>query len=80
MQFSRRLTTGFRCGELDHVVELAILRAGQERRDLLARVDEGGPGREPGIPHRDLPVRQVRNLDARAVGVAVLALLPGDVG
>src|SRR3984957_4460585 len=66
-------------GELDHVVELAVLGASQERGDLRARVDERGPGWEPGIPHRDLPVRQVRDLNACAVGVAVLALLPGDV-
>src|SRR6185312_13084692 len=65
-------------GELDHVVELAVLGAGQERGDLRPRVDERGAGREPGIAHRDLAVRQVRHLNARAVGVAVLALLPGD--
>ena len=67
-------------GELDHVVELAVLGASQERGDLRARVDKGGSSGEAGIAHRDLAVRQVRYLNARAVGVAVLALLPSDIG
>src|SRR5580698_10162988 len=65
--------------ELDHVVELAVLGAGQERGDLRLRVDERGTAGEPGIAYRDLAARQVRDLNARAVGVAVLALLPCDV-
>src|ERR1700749_2233988 len=67
-------------GELDHVVELAVLGAGEERGDLRARVDKGGSSGEAGIAHRDLAVRQVSYLNARAVGVAVLALLPSDIG
>src|SRR6185437_6931658 len=65
--------------ELDQVVELVVLGARQEGGELRLGVHEGRAVGEPRIAHRDLPVRKVRHLDARAVRVAELALLPRDV-
>src|SRR6266851_1085930 len=60
----------------EHAVEVAVLGAADERRDLGARVDQRRTGGIPGIADRDDAVRQFGYLDAVTAGVAVVALPP----
>ena len=62
------------------MIELAVLGASQEGLDLRARVDQRRAARETGIPDGDGTLGKSGDLHAGPVGVAVLALLPRNVG
>lgn len=75
--------TTFKRGCLgDHVVELAVLGALDERTDLGDRVDEGRALREARVADRDAVLTGKRGqLDAvAAVGAAAGALAPVEAG
>jgi hypothetical protein len=60
----------------EQVVELSLLRAGQERGRLRGGVDESRTVGIAGVANRDASVAQSGHLDAVPFGVAVPALDP----
>src|SRR5208282_5163889 len=61
------------------MIKFPILGSCQECGDLCLSVEQDGPGRETGVAHRDLAVRQRGHLDALTVRIAVPALEPANV-
>src|SRR5580704_11820255 len=60
----------------EQVIEFAVLHSGQEFPDLGGRVNQGRPGRIPGVAEGDCPAGQLGYLDTASVGVAGPALAP----
>src|SRR5689334_18569109 len=60
----------------DQVVELAVLGAQEERRDLVRGVDQSRPVGVAGVADRDVAAVQAGHLDAVAARVAAAALAP----
>jgi hypothetical protein len=57
-------------------VELPILDASEEGRDLLSRIDQDGPFGVTGIAHRYATIGKTRHLHAVAVPSTATALEP----
>lgn len=72
--------SGVRHAPAGRVIELAHLRAVEERGHLGTGVDQHRPARVPGVADGDPSVAKPCHFDAAAAGVAVTTLLPDDAG
>src|SRR5438445_9592862 len=60
----------------EQVIEFAVLHPGQECPDLGRRVNQGRPGRIPGVAEGDCAAGQLGYLDATSARVACPTLAP----